>query len=457
MSGQVFKLDRRGFLAGTVAVLATSAMGCQPDRRPNVLVICLDDMRADLLQFMPKTRALFDHEFVQSRANGGSCTDVRLGLFTGTYTLHHPWSWIFTWRDHDGTRTWGPWMHAAGYRTGLFGKYITTDGWTAGRVDGWDTWRGYYAQAHRQFGYVIDDGSSVFSPSVGNLRYLTDELIGFTNGRSPWFASWNPQHPHTITETGELEPLPEHADDFPDLNWPVPLDEDVTGKPAWIQALAPLTEEDVLDIQRAARGQARVLAGVDDAIERIFASLQERALLDRTVVILTSDQGVHYGEHRWGSALGVPAAVQKMTLYEPVVRTPLLVRGPGFVAGSTDVPVSQCDITATVTALAGAQPSHALDGTDLRSIAADPGGNAARTELLQAITIFTVGPSYDGVVTGPDHPTVPSLKFARLATGEVELYDLAADPGELVNLADDPARAAQRAELEQTLAVLLGQ
>ena len=86
-------------------------MGCKPQpggggsAGPNVLVIYLDDMRADGLQFMPKTRELFDHEFVEARANGGACTDTRLGLFTGTYTVHHPWAWIFTHEQHDASRT----------------------------------------------------------------------------------------------------------------------------------------------------------------------------------------------------------------------------------------------------------------------------------------------------------------------------------------------------------------
>lgn len=454
-------IDRREFLRGTAALVVAAALGCTPPdgddsgRRPNVLVICLDDMRADGVQFMPKTRALFGHDFVQARANGGACTDTRLGLFTGTYTEHHPWNWMRTQSEHDAAQTWGPWMQAAGYRTGLFGKYITVDGWTSGRVDGWDVWRTYYADAHLEFGFAIDDGSSVVSPPVGNLAYLTDELISFAAGASPWFASWNPHHPHTVTSTGELYPLPEHADRFADLVWPVPLDEDVTGKPAWIQALAPLTDDDVRDIQRAAIGQARVLAGVDDAIERVLTALTESGQLDRTVVFFTSDQGVHYGEHRWGSALGVPAAVQKQTVYEPVVRVPLLVRGPGFAAGATDVPVSLCDVTATVTAIAGAEPSHALDGVDLRDIVAAPDASADRTILLQALTAFTPAPSYDAVVTGPDHSTLPSLKFSRLATGEVELYDLAADPGELVNLADDPGRASARTDLAGELDRLL--
>ena len=164
---------------------------------------------------------------------------------------------------------------------------------------------------------------------------------------------------------------------------------------------------------------------------------------------------MHYGEHRWGSAYDVPAAVQKQTLYEPVVRVPLLAHGPDFQPGTTRVPVSQCDITATVVAIAGASATHHMDGADLRDIADHPNYYRGRVRLLQAKTLYTPSPDYDGVVTGPDHPDYPSLKFARLDTGESEFYDLRSDPGELVNLADDPARADERQALETVLDAIL--
>lgn len=119
------------------------------------------------------------------------------------------------------------------------------------------------------------------------------------------------------------------------------------------------------------------------------------------------------------------------------------------------MPVSQADITATVTAIAEAQPSHPLDGIDLREIAGHPDAHADRAVLLQALTGFTPAPSYDAVVTGPRHPTLPLRKLARLVTGECELYDLGTDPDELVNLADDTSRAEERSALEATLDQLL--
>lgn len=453
-------LTRRQFLAGSAAALALPACTGPPIPGTNIAVLYLDDMREDGLAFMPKTMARFDHRFTQSRANGGACTDTRLGLFSGRNLKNHPWNWWQTPTQHDAAQTWGPWMQAAGYRTGLFGEYISVVHWNQGIEPGWDTWTTYTANGHDEFIFEVEEGLTPpqpFQPGGRNLDYMRDELISFvtTLGGGPWFASWNPQHPHTITDTGELQPRPEHTGLWTNLPSPVPVNEDVTGKPAWIQALPPITPAQVADIERAQMQQAQVLTGVDDAIEDFFVALENSGQLDNTIVILSSDQGVHYGEHRFGAAFGVPAAVQKQTLYEPVVRTPLLVTGPGFPAGETSVPVTQADITTTVVGVAGATPSHALDGIDLRLVHENAAPLASRSTLLQARPLFAPWPGHDTVVTGPNHPGVPSMKFGRLTSGEKELYDLAVDPGEFVNLADDPAWAAAQTDLDRLLLIHL--
>ena len=220
-------LSRRTFIGAGLGFAAWAVTGCHRRAHDgaNVIVICLDDMRRDGLQFLPKARALLTHEFTQARANGGACTDTRLGLFTGTWTRNHPWSWWQTAGRHDPARAWGAWVQGAGYRTGMFGKYITVDVWRPGAEPGWDVWRSYWADAHHEWGVQLDEGDRIVTPAVGNLGYLTDQLVEFvTTSSGPFFASWNPQHPHTVTETGALHPLPEHAEAYADLVWPVPLD-----------------------------------------------------------------------------------------------------------------------------------------------------------------------------------------------------------------------------------------
>lgn len=451
--------DDGGSAPTTTSSRSTSSLGAPTQPQPNLIVIYLDDMRLDGLDFMPRSRAHFDHEFTQARANGGACTDTRMGLFTGTYILNHPWNVWRTQTDRDPAKTWGSWMHSAGYRTGMFGKYISTEGWQFGAEEGWDVWRSYVRFAHSDEGFEIDLGTTPLEPVTPegrNLDYMVDELIEFslTSTDRPFFASWNPQHPHVNTEGWFNIPL-ERVDAWPDLPSPVPVDEDITGKPAWVRALDPITPQMEADLRRAYRGQAQALSGVDDAIDRLFIALRNAGRLDDTIVVLSSDQGVHYGEHRWGSAYGVTPGVQKGTLYEPVVRVPMLATGPGFAPGVTTAPATQADITAMAVAVAGAIPSHELDGIDLRAIADNPEAHSQRVLLLQSVVPFSPVPDHESVVTGPEHAEFPLTKLGRLTTGEVEVYDLVADPGEFINLADEPEHRATRDALESILDEIL--
>src|SRR5690606_7172249 len=167
--------------------------------------------------------------------------------------------------------------------------------------------------------------------------------------------------------------------------------------------------------------------------------------LDDLTAFFLSDQGVHLGEHRWGVALGVPAAAQKQTAYEPTVKLPLRARGPAFPPGRSHTCCTQADVTATIAAIAGATPSHGFDGTDLRPLVADP--DPERLCFTQGDALFSPSSAWHSIVTGPHHPDVPSMKIVRsLDDGNfIEVYDLADDPGELVNLAGNPERADEQA------------
>ena len=67
------------------------------------------------------------------------------------------------------------------------------------------------------------------------------------------------------------------------------------------------------------------LLAVDEAVATIVAALAAPGELDNTLIIFTSDNGFFHGEHR------VPTG--KILLYEPSIRVPLIVRGPGIPAG----------------------------------------------------------------------------------------------------------------------------
>jgi hypothetical protein len=120
------------------------------------------------------------------------------------------------------------------------------------------------------------------------------------------------------------------------------------------------------------------------------------------------------------------------------VRVPLLIRGPGI---PHDVEVADiagnADLTATVLDAAGARADHPLDGRSLLGVAAHPERMHGRELLIEQ----DAPTKPNGDPRGTEYQAVRTSKYklARHWDGQVELYDLEADPYELQNLRSDPA------------------
>jgi N-acetylglucosamine-6-sulfatase len=115
--------------------------------QPNIVFILTDDMRKDDLQYMPKTRALLQSEgmtFQNAFVSNAICAPSRSTIMRGQYS-HNSGVWTNSgWptyvsagdeRDDVATR-----LQAAGYTTGLFGKYLNHYGGTTDIPAGWDRW-----------------------------------------------------------------------------------------------------------------------------------------------------------------------------------------------------------------------------------------------------------------------------------------------------------------------------
>jgi arylsulfatase A-like enzyme len=155
-------------------------------------------------------------------------------------------------------------------------------------------------------------------------------------------------------------------------------------------------------------------------------------VLDETVVVFTSDNGLFHGEHRIVSG--------KWFLYEPSVRVPLAIRGPGFADGRiVPTPAVNADLAPTIAAVAGADLLVEPDGVSLLELV-DDSATVDRAILLQN---FQQGrPNTTGVRTR-------GWTYFVHANGERELYDLGADPDQLENLAGTP----DVADVEEALAI----
>ncbi len=165
-------------------------------------------------------------------------------------------------------------------------------------------------------------------------------------------------------------------------------------------------------------------------IGRVLEALDRGPHAGRTLVIITSDNGLQCGaKERW----------EKGTLWEPSAHVPLFVRGPGVRSGTSPRTVSLVDLYPTLADFCGLPPpAHRVDGRSFVPLLRDSAAPWDRP----AFTAYGQG---NGSVRDERH------RLIRYHDGTEELYDLAADPHEFTNLAADPAQAAVLARLRRAL------
>ena len=250
---------------------------------------------------------------------------------------------------------------------------------------------------------------------------------------------------------GELgvDDLPGYGDDVSD-NVPVYAD----GSPAreWRSPMGGLPAKAAAS---DLRNRARMLQSVDRMVARIRATVD-----DDTVVVFSSDNGYHLGQHGLGSGKGSP--------YDVDVRVPLVVVGPGIAPGERPELTSNIDLAATFEELAGLEPAAYRAGRSLV-----PSLRRERHRVRKAVVIeHTWGPTLS---SDPDRPLgrqplehIPSYVAARSETGLLvrvdldndpvatdhawEFYDLTTARYERTNVHADPAYADEIAALKREIA-----
>jgi arylsulfatase A-like enzyme len=349
------------------------------------------------------------------------------------------------------------WLRRAGYYTSHSGKVLLGEPPTF-RLPGFDDW---FAQAtpsyYNYFDFNIND-NGVLRSFRGPENYDTDVIARHAvdvihaqcDSDQPLFMSIAPITPHDTpvgSQSGQAvtvdpEPAPRHAGAYVDAVLPMPPsfnEADISDKPTTVRSRPLLTASQIDEVAASYRARLTALLAVDEAVEAIYNALRDTGRLNNTIVVFTSDNGWMLGEHRYGGGKGVP--------YEPSVRVPLLMRGPGIPAGHKHQPVTNVDLTATFVEAAGAVPAYALDGASL-----------LRRESLQRSgmqRVVALEIDFDG--RGGPFDTPNRYYGARTAewkyifhtqTGEEELYHLRADPHELSNLAGVAKYAAVKARLK---------
>jgi N-acetylglucosamine-6-sulfatase len=386
-----------------------SAQSAARSEKPNIVFVLTDDMRKDDLRFVPETRSLVGNrgmEFDNAFVTFAMCCPSRASILTSLYPHNHL---VFTNEAPEGgepgfrhldNSTLATWLDDAGYRTALFGKYFNGYAGTY-QPPGWDVW-------HPN------------EPDTLRAQRAEHFIRASAQDKAPFFAYVALQTPHP-----PAKPPARYADRYPNLRVPRTRDFNekyVSDKPYWIRTAHRVSSKGKDAADKLYRNRARSLLEVDDIMKRLYSALQETGQLDNTYIIFTSDNGFHFAEHR----LHPP---RKSTAYEPDIRIPLLVRGPGIAAGThRSEMVLNNDLGVTMADLAGVRPTRKVDG---RSFVPILRGNrpAWRSAFL---------------VENPTSTVVPAFRTLRKSDGKkmtqfynrgvLETYFLSEDPRELRNV-----------------------
>ena len=199
-----------------------------------------------------------------------------------------------------------------------------------------------------------------------------------------------------------------------------------------------VTDEQLRDITASYFG---MISLVDHTVGRVLASLTACGLQDDTVVIVTSDHGEFLGDH--GLLFKGPM------LYDSLIRVALVVAGPGVAAGRVvpDV-VSTMDLAPTIVELCGGQ-AEGFHGVSLRDTW---GPNPPAASNRHAHIEWDLSPARCGVALDLHSVVTPQYRYTiERGSGAGELYDLEADPREMVNLFDEAAGSEARRRMEGLL------
>ncbi|MGN6189454.1 MAG: sulfatase family protein [Conexibacter sp.] len=448
--------------------------------QPNIVFVLTDDLTSDLLPYMPNVRRLMARgtSFSNYFVTDSLCCPSRASILTGEYPHD---TGIFRNTGVDGgflafhargleADTYATNLQRVGYRTALMGKYLNQ--YAPGRVrtavgapyvpPGWSDWS-VAGNGYRGFGYRLARTAGVERRGFRASDYLTNVLA--RQGLDFMGASVAAGAPFmlnvwTFAPHAPAIPAPRDAHRFPTLTAPrdPSFDEaDLSDKPAWLRDHRALTDAEQARIDETFRERVRSVQAVDRMIGRLRRRLRALGVARNTYIVFSSDNGFHLGQHRLTPG--------KLTAYDPDVRVPLIVTGPGVPAGRTvDAMVENTDLCPTFAELAGAPPPPNADGHSLVPLLRDS-GSAAAADWRDAVLI-----EHHGNVDGAGDPDLPpagsgnppsyealrsrDALYVEYADGERELYDLASDPFELQNLADQvpPERLASLSAQLATMA-----
>ena len=430
-------LTRRDFLRRSPAMAAVPLVGSSVPSaiRPNVILIISDQFRWDAigayglnpLNLTPNLDRMVSEGtgFLNAITNQPVCGPSRACLFTGNYTNRHG-----VWRNGiplpPESVTLAKLFRSAGYTANYFGKWHLApenhaDPATLGPVpkqyrggfdDVWEGSNVLELTSHPYEGEIWDgEGKEIRFQDTYRVDFITDRVVRFLRAqpREPFLLTISYLEPHFQNDCNCFVAPKGYAERY--RNSFVPRD--LSFFPG--------------DWQEQLPDYYGCIARVDENVGRLRQELATLLLADHTVVVFLSDHGCHFRTRN---------PEYKRSGHESSIHIPLVIAGPGF-SGSRVIKnlVSQIDITPTLLEIAGVASPPSLQGRSFRSLIDGRRGDW-REEVFIQISESMTGralrtPQWTYVVAerdGKSHPSTSSYV-------EYQLYDLFADPHQLVNLA----------------------
>ncbi|MEU6255010.1 sulfatase [Streptomyces sp. NPDC047043] len=326
------------------------------DRRPNILFVLTDDQPKETDWALPQTLDwLGGHgvTFARAHANTPLCAPSRASIMSGRYAHNH--GVLDTRHPYhlDQRTTVQRRLHEAGYRTGLFGKYLNF--WHTGdNPPHFDEWLLQEPVAYYN-GHYNDNGTVRNIPGY-NTTVIKDRALAFIEqsrtDERPWFA-------YVATRSAHELNIPEQRyahRRVPDWDGrPSVFETDKADKPPFLRR----AHHSFAQGKALRERQLRTLLSVDDAMRDFRDKLRELGQLENTLVLFTSDHGLCWGDHGW---------LRKSVPYRPSLEVPFHLSWPagGFGrAGTDDRLTGHVDIAPTFLAAAGLEPDTPQDGHSL--------------------------------------------------------------------------------------------
>jgi arylsulfatase A-like enzyme len=322
---------------------------------PNILVIVTDDQRAQTLGVMPRTTRIFyenGRSFPNAFVTTPLCCPSRASIFTGLFAHNHGIHGNGN-ANLPQSRTVQRYLHDAGYRTAIMGKYLNS--WKlANDPPYFDRWAIIHPASYWDAEFNVDGnvgtvpGYSTNVMAAKAVRWL-DQFEG--NDDQPWFLYIAPVAPHVPST-----PAPEY-ETAPVPTWqPVPsvFEADRSDKPPWVQAKSV----SLTFVRHRREKMQRTLMSVDALTGRVFHELDALGERDNTLAIYLSDNGYAWGEH---------GLIGKDRPYTEAIHVPLAMRWPGhFARGSIETGITtNVDLAPTMLAAANVTPLQPMDGVSV--------------------------------------------------------------------------------------------